>query len=250
MKLITLATALIISVSFIVYGQTNEANPKVEPKTEQELKALRREFFEAQKLGNRSVLERLIADGFTFVHSTGVVENRKEYIDRTVAQASRSPEIEFLDEQLRVYENDVAVWVSRAVVRPKGENSENNFRSTDVVVKTGKQWQWISVHSTKLLTRPPAAIVAPETLKSYVGQYQINADRILTVTEEGGHLKGKAAGIRQSDLIPKSETEFVWFSPDSNVDMRIIFTKDESGRVTEALLRNEGKDAWRAKRLK
>ena len=250
MKLITLATALIISASFIVHGQTNEANPKVEPKTEQELKALRREFFEAQKQGNSAALERLIAVGFTFVHSTGVIENRKQYIDRTVAQASRSPEIEFLDEQLRVYENGVAVWVSRAVVRPRGESSESNFRSTDVVVKIGKQWQWISVHSTKLPTRPPAAVVAPDTLRSYVGQYQINADRILTVTEEGGNLKGKAAGIRQSDLIPKSETEFVWFSPDSNADMRIVFLRDEQGRVTEALLRSDGKDAWRAKKLK
>ena len=250
MKLITLSTALIISLSFIVYGQTNERSPKVEPKTERELKALRREFFEAQKQGDRSALERLIADGFTFVHSTGVIENRKQYIDRTIAQAARSPEIEFLDEQLRVYENGVAVWVSRAVVRPKGESSEINLRSTDVVVKTGRQWQWISVHSTKLPTRPTAAVVASDTLKSYVGQYQISVDRILTVTEEGGNLKGKAAGIRQSDLIPKSETEFVWFSPDSNVDMRIVFIKDQQGRVTDALLRSDGKEAWRAKKLK
>jgi hypothetical protein len=250
MKLITLAAALIIFASFTVYGQMNEGNPKVEPKTEQELKALRREFFEAQKRGDRSALERLIADGFTFVHSTGVIENRKAYIDRTVAQASRSPEIEFLDEQLRVYENGVAVWVSRAAVRAKGDSSESNFRSTDVVVKIGKQWQWISVHSTRLPTRPTAAVVALETLRSYAGQYQISADRILTVTEEGGNLRGKVAGVRQSDLIPKSETEFVWFSPDSNVDMRIIFTIDESGRVADALLRSDGKEVWRAKKLK
>lgn len=250
MKLIIFATAFIISFSFIAYGQTSEGNPKLEPKTEQELKTLRREFFEAQRRGDRSALERLIADGFTFVHSTGAVETRKEYIDRTVAQASQSPKIEFLDEQLRVYENAVAVWVSRAVVRPKGGSLESNFRSTDVVVKTGKKWQWISVHSTKLPTRPTAAVVAPETLKSYVGQYQINADRILTVTEEDGNLKGKAPGIRQSDLLPKSETEFVWFSPDSNVDMRIFFIRDEQGRVIEALLRSDGKESWRAKKLK
>lgn len=249
MKLITLA-ASIISFSFFVYGQTNQGNLKIEPKTEQELKALRREFFQAQQRGDRPALERLIADGFTFVHSTGVVENRKQYIDRTVAQAARSPEIEFLEEQLRVYENGVAVWIARSVTRGGGDGSENNFRSTEVLVKTGKQWQWISVHSTKLPTRPAPAVVAPETLRSYVGQYQISADRVLTVTEEDGKLKGKAAGVRQIDLIPKSETEFVWFSPDSNVDMRIVFIRDEQGRVTDALLRNDGKDVWRAKKLK
>ncbi len=252
MKRVTLAMALIVAASAIAHGQTNDQALKPEANIEWELRTLRREFFDAQRRGNRAALERLIADGFTFVHSTGVVEARQEYIDRTaaVANASRQAEIEFLDERVRVYEGRTAVWTTRSVSRIKGGSIETNFRGTDVLVKIRGRWQWISVHSTKLPTRPKGVVVAHSVYKSYVGQYEIGAGRALTVTEAGGTLRGLAAGIRQSELIPKSETQFIWFSPDSNVDSQITFVKDGGGRVTHAAFRREGEEVWRAKKIK
>lgn len=115
-------------------------------------------------------------------------------------------------------------------------------------MKKGKQWQWVSVHSTKLLTRPQPVLISADTLRSYVGQYQIDATRNLTVTQENGLLIGQAAGIRQRELISKSVTEFIWFSPDSNVDMQVSFIRDHDG-IRYAVLHSEGKEVWRAKKI-
>jgi hypothetical protein len=237
------------AINVLTQGQTNELNKNSDTQTRQELFQLRRTFFDAQKQGNRSVLEQLIADSFYFVHSTGVLQKRKEFIDRTVTQASRSPEIEFLDEQLFIYDNHTAIWLSRSASHGS-EGSEINFRATEVLVRKGKQWQWISVHSTKLSTRSKPVHISVDTLKAYVGKYQINTDRILSVSEDNGILIGQAVGIRQRELIPKSATEFVWYSQDSNVDMRILFIRDETGEVTHAVLRSDGVEVWRAERLK
>jgi len=86
-------------------------------------------------------------------------------------------------------------------------------------------------------------------LKVYSGKYQISNERNLTVTMESNSLIAQAAGIRQRDLIPVSPSEFVWFSPESNVDMRIQFIKNESGKISYAVLRAEGTEVWRAERV-
>lgn len=56
-------------------------------------------------------------------------------------------------------------------------------------------------------------------------------------------------GFRPAELIPKSETDFVWFNPDSNVKAQIIFIRDEGGRVTHAAFVRDGEEVWRAKKV-
>jgi len=181
----------------IVQGQINDHALNPDAKTERELRALRHDFMEALRLRDRAALERILADGFTFVHSTGGMETRKEYIDRAVASAasSQGAEIEFLDEQIRVYEGRTAVCITRSVGRNRGAGTETNFRGTDVIVRIGKRWQWVSVHSTRLPSRPKAAAISPDLYKDYSGQYEIASGRTLTVTEEGQTLRGMTTGF-------------------------------------------------------
>lgn len=231
----------------LIFSQPSQSMLNEQDKVRLELINLRRTFFDAQKQGNRQLLENLLADSFYFVHSTGVLTNKKEFIDRTVAQAGKGPEIEFLSDQLFLYNNS-AVWLTRSVSRaPNG--TESNFRATDVLVKGDKGWQWVSVHSTKLATRPKAFAISPDSLKTYVGKYQITADRNLVVTLEGNSLTGLAPGLRQRDLIPVSANEFVWFSDESNADMRISFKINDRDHIAYAILQSEGIEVWRAKKV-
>lgn len=221
-------------------------------RTEQELRTLRRELSEALARADRAGLERILADGFMFVHSTGVVETRGEYIDRAAAAGGTAPrpEFEFTDERIRVYAGATAVWTARSTRRGAPAGPEISLRSTDVLVKSDGRWRWASVHSTRLPTRPTPAAVDPAVLQGHVGEYEIATGRTLAVVREGGVLRGRASGIRQSELIPRSETEFVWFSPESNAEMVIVFARDESGRTTHAVLRREGAEAWRARKIR
>jgi len=72
----------------------------------------------------------------------------------------------------------------------------------------------------------------------------------LLVTLTNDTLIGEASGARQRELIPISPKKFVWFGPDSNVDMRITFISDTDRWKQYAVLIVEGNEVWRAEKLK
>ena len=242
------STIFLLTAVITLYGQNGQSAGSNKEISKQELWQLRQAFFDAQTQGNRLVLEKLLADSFYFVHSTGVVEKKTSFIDRTVAQTNIRSEIKFLEDQLYVYNNTTVVWFTRSV-RRNPDGTEISFRATDVLVKNDTQWQWVSVHSTRLASRPKPYTMALEVLKSFIGEYEINTNRTLTIKEDTSGLIGQLAGVRQQELIPVSNTEFVWFSPESNVDMRISFAYDSTGKITHAILHSEGKEIWRAKKM-
>jgi hypothetical protein len=216
-----------------------------------EIDAFQVELIAALRAGDRAALERLIADGFTFVHSTGGLDTRREYIDATAAagQAGRAPVIERLDQQVQLFGGETATAVSRAILRGRGDDLV--LRSTHVYVKRGGRWQWAGGQSTRLPSRPAAlAAIAPALRDSYSGRYEIAPGRVLTVTVQGETLKAMVPGFREAELISRTETEFAWFNPELNLDAQILFVRDDAGAATHAVYRREGKDVWRAARLK
>jgi 2-iminobutanoate/2-iminopropanoate deaminase len=117
-----------------------------------ELQSLREQLMSATRNGDRAVLNRLLADDFLFVHSTGVVETKAQYIERAAANARSDLHLElrFLEEKVRVYDERVAVVVTESVRDHATHGASLRFRGTDVLLKRGSEWQWISVHSTRL----------------------------------------------------------------------------------------------------
>lgn len=252
MRRITLAAMLLLVASAVTQGQTNNQPVARDAKAEQEIMAVRQELFEAARRKDRAAYERLIAEGFTFVHATGGAETRREYIDHLVsgAQLFQRADSETLNEQINVYEGHAAIWTSHTVWRNRNDNSETILRSTNVFIKTGGRWQWAAGQSTRLPSRPRAAPVERSLYKDYVGQYEIGAGRSLAVTQEGETLRGLITGARPAELIPQTATEFLWFNPDYNVYSQIVFVRDEGGRVTHAAFLRDGQGVWRAKKVK
>lgn len=105
-----------------------------------------------------------------------------------------------------------------------------------------------SVHADKLsgkeaeteLTGRTPIEVSEAVLDEYVGLYDLQSrlddstsDFTLTIIRQGRQLRAAATGTGEVDLLPSSETEF--FHRLS--DLRIVFQRDESGRVTGCMLR-------------
>jgi hypothetical protein len=132
-------------------------------KVAEDLRELRRELMTAIDTGDRAALEELLAPGFVFIHSTGVLEMRQQYIDRMAASAAKGSgtpsNLVFSEEQIRLY-GDTAIWTTRSVRPSDGKRPELSFRGTDVIVRVGSKWLWASVHST-LLPTPPNPGEAP-----------------------------------------------------------------------------------------
>ncbi len=75
-------------------------------------------------------------------------------------------------------------------------------------------------------------------LDSYVGQYEIAPEFVLTVTREGDRLFGAPTGQEKAELFAESETEFFL----KVVDARISFVKNEKGEVTQLILHQGGRN--------
>ncbi len=82
-----------------------------------------------------------------------------------------------------------------------------------------------------------AVQLTAEQLDALVGEYQNQPGHLLTVSRRGTQLQAQGTGARMIALIPKSESEFEvfggWF--------KMQFVKDDGGKVTDAILRQDGK---------
>jgi hypothetical protein len=133
----------------------------------------------------------------------------------------------------------------------RNANFEFRMRNVAVYVKTGERWLWVSGQSTKLPLRPKAATVNPQIFNSYLGQYEIGANRFLIVALEGDKLVSQTTGRPKLELIPKSETEFIRFSEENDYgNSEIVFVRDEKDKLLYAVYKSDGKEIWRAKKVK
>ena len=242
---------LITIVCLVNYGQTNDQTSKPDGKLLEEARNFEKNLIEALRKSDRTALERMLADGFTFIHSTGYMETREEYLKNAGAgnlQLQRT-ELETLDETWRIFEGTTVIRYARSVMRNKAANTENRMRNIAVYVKTAKGWQWVSGQSTKLPVRPKAATIDARVMEDYAGTYEIGGGRFFTVTRENGVLFGLTTGRLKTELIPASDTTFVLFNEENDPGYMVItFVRDSGGKVSEAVLHLNGQEVWRAKR--
>jgi hypothetical protein len=228
------------------------APPAQDPLVE-EVHAVRAQLVAAAERRDREAYDRLLTGGFTFVHATGGMETREEYIAKAVAGGHlfQRAERELIDETLHLYPGPTAVVVSAVVFRNRSDGVETRLRGTNVFVEVGDRWQWAAGHSTRLPNRPPAVAVDHATLyPRYAGEYRVGPERTLTVSTDGAVLSALVTGFRPGELVPRSPTEFIWFNPELNVFSEVVFVIGDGGVPSEAIYRRDGLEVWRARRVR
>ena len=78
--------------------------------------------------------------------------------------------------------------------------------------------------------------VDPETFSDFVGIYDYGASMILEVTLEDDQLYGQLSGQDKYPIFPRGPSEFFWKITEAEVE----FVRDESGKVVEAIHRQNG----------
>ncbi|WP_414584780.1 serine hydrolase [Scytonema sp. PCC 10023] len=81
-------------------------------------------------------------------------------------------------------------------------------------------------------------VLDPKIYDSYIGQYQLAPNFILTISKEQDKLYAQATGQPRFELFPESETEFFI----KEVDAQITFVKNIKGQVTHLILHQNGQD--------
>jgi len=89
-----------------------------------------------------------------------------------------------------------------------------------------------------LTNAPTEAKVDPRVYESYVGEYELAPNFIITITNEDGKLMGQPTGQPKAQLFPTSETEFFL----KIVNAQVTFVKNEQGQVSQLILHQNGRN--------
>ncbi|MGH9872599.1 MAG: serine hydrolase [Pyrinomonadaceae bacterium] len=81
-------------------------------------------------------------------------------------------------------------------------------------------------------------VVDSNLYESYVGDYELAPNFIITITVEDGKLMGAPTGQPKAELYPTSATEFFL----KVVDAQVTFVKTEQGVVTQLILHQNGRN--------
>ena len=172
-------TALALLFSLIAGAPIGSAaEPKSPPSVTDELKALIADLNEAGARKNRVALERIYADDFLFVHSTGKAVQKAEQIDRIMSDASGYSIPVHSFEGVQVY-GDIAML----------RTSDGPMYGTNLYVRRGGGWQILQVQGTrKPPERKPIQLPATAT-DNYLGKYEFSPGRSGVVSKEGDRLR-------------------------------------------------------------
>jgi tetratricopeptide (TPR) repeat protein len=102
-------------------------------------------------------------------------------------------------------------------------NSDNGQIMNEIIRGIAREYQW-----EDYLPQPREVVsVDAARLREYAGRFQVNPDRVLTVTREGGRLFAEPTASPKFELFPVSENEFVR----KDAEISYTFAKGASGVV-------------------
>ncbi|MEK6407730.1 MAG: serine hydrolase [Acidobacteriota bacterium] len=111
-------------------------------------------------------------------------------------------------------------------------NSDNGQIMNEILRGIAREYQW-----EDFLPQPADVVsVDSKKLDDYVGRFQVNPDRVLTMIKENGKLYAQPTQSPRLDLFPISETEFL--RTDANV--RYTFVRSAEGNVDLVRIRFDG----------
>lgn len=121
------------------------------PAQEAEIRTAEARWGEAVKNRDLAALEKIFDEGLIYAHSTGIVETKKEYIDRLRGGKQRYDQVSFEKTQVAMH-GDAAVTLSW--VRMSGKSNERLFNDhvmmTHVWVRKAGAWKLAAHQTTKL----------------------------------------------------------------------------------------------------
>lgn len=214
-----------VLLNAILYSQSAiDANKTTNVK--QELEKLWNNMQDASLKKDRKTLERLYADEFLFIHSSGQEDNKQRRIDAILSVNDYKPAPMPSFDELYVY-GDVAV------LRAKAAN-----RGTTIYAKKNGVWQVVQIQSTALPPARNTVKLDPKMVQQYVGKYEQAPGVFTLISFENDTLRAKGANRPQVAILPLSETVF---AVKDNVG-EFTFYKDEKGQVTHYILRVSGRE--------
>lgn len=231
---------MLLAASSLTAQSSNKANANVE----QEIKRAIRERFDAYARKDAVGWSRFVADE-CFCASLTKAAIQQEIAARPSNIKSWYGDI--MDFQVHVYK-DTVVARYRVTEFTELGNQKVSVRQwrTETYVRRGGVWLLVGGAESIIPQDPDIAKIDAKIYDAYVGQYEYAPGVIDTVTRDRERLLVQAAGQEEKEeVFPENETTFFG----KGQDWRLIFVKNEQGRVTALRFRQSGRD-YVAKKIK
>jgi ketosteroid isomerase-like protein len=138
---------------------------------------------------------------------------------------------------------DIAIvtYHARQFTQIGGQTTSVHKWQIETHVRRDGRWQLLGVADGLIPPEPTAAKVDPSVLGAYAGEYEWAPTLISKIEPKGDRLLEHFGGGDAGEWLPESETTFFVPGEAAGGDSsRIIFVKDDSGRVTHYIYRELG----------
>jgi len=118
---------------------------------EEELRQAETGWAAAVQKNDLAALQRILGDRLIYSHSTGVIEDKKEYLERLRKGAQKYELIEHASMNIRAY-GDSGVVASRVRMKgiSNGQPFDNQLLMLHMWVKQAGRWQLVAHQTTRL----------------------------------------------------------------------------------------------------
>ncbi|MFN2502362.1 MAG: DUF4440 domain-containing protein [Pyrinomonadaceae bacterium] len=189
---------------------------------------------------DKAALERLYADEFLFIHTTGDIDTKAEWVAKSLTVGTPNtpptPDPIYID----IY-RDVAVRTGRANL-----SDGRAIWWTWVYVKRDGCWHLARQHGSAVAAPSVEVKVDPKVLDAYVGTYEYVGGASFTVVRRGDTLVAHNPARPEVTLISESESQF--HVPGGGAVY--TFHKDEKDQVTHIIVRRANGQEFRANKVK
>jgi ketosteroid isomerase-like protein len=212
------------------------------------IKRQSQEFSDASASGDSAAFDRLLDDSVIFMNETGVIATKKDLLaGAKPPQAGFKQKLVQTDYAMQLHGNvAVTSFTDNSTVEFNGQTSHAAYKSTEVWMKEKSGWRMISSQTLTVLADPPAAKLASNVLDEYVGTYKASDKFVFTIARDGEHLTGS---VNDATPYPIAvELRDVLFTP-GQPNMRRIFERDASGKITGFVVRRDGRDGLHLTRV-
>jgi len=238
MKSRVLLLSAIFSVT--VAAATDPGDPSL---TSEELVKRTQELYDAVVPGNQAPWKKYFADDCIFADEKGRIFDKTKLIaDITPMPAGYSGSIKIGQVQSRIIgETAVLSYDLDETETIFGQNLKARYHVTDTWLRRNGEWQIIASQAHRYYEDPAVGAADPKKLSNFVGTYELGPGQIRTVTADGAKLFVERKGKKER-LFP--ETSDLFFR--KNVEGRILFRADATGRIDALIDRRNNEDViWR-----
>ena len=244
---IHLPIAFLATVVACVVAANSAYAQQVQEGAEPEIRQFVRTMQEAVAQRDTGVLERLVASAFTSIARDGTMHDRSAFITAIASGGmlfQKADATEQLEEHLAVYGSTAAARTTVLRFRQATNNRDVCVKTRLVLARLDGAWRAISMQETELHDGP----IVTSSYDGVIGEYEVEGGRRFTVARVGNTLFGTLPTPTRLK-VPLFET------PDGGLvgpggEFVYVLAKDAAGQVTTVTMTRDGKDVWRAKRIK